>query len=289
MFNEWSLILFTVLVQMAAGALLLAPAIRMLAPAGCEQTRSVSRAVALTAAPVMVVAVGISLLHLGTPMNAPKTLLHLGSSWLSREILFTGLLAFCAVLLAVSENRSDRGASQALRVASSLAAAACLAAMTNVYLLRTVPVWNGPLTPLAFVAAAVLLGSALLAVASLGSSPSGEGRGERPLAADDSTRLPFAMTFTACLLAVAALAVHAVALALSMPEGSVPSGTLLLVGHLGLLALCAMALVAAALRSRTPEGLPAARRMAWTGLALAVAGELAGRMLFFGMYARVGL
>ncbi|NHZ47520.1 dimethyl sulfoxide reductase, partial [Desulfovibrio sp. XJ01] len=47
-------------------------------------------------------------------------------------------------------------------------------------------------------------------------------------------------------------------------------------------------LLAAALRARVAD-MPAALRLAGLALALALAGELAGRVLFFGLYARMGL
>lgn len=291
MFHEWSLVLFTVLVQMAAGAMLLAPVVALACQAGasgsgnavdsspCPRARRISRGVALVAAPVMVASLLISLLHLGSPLNAPKTLLHLGSSWLSREILFTGLLALCAVLLAVAEGRG-RGASPVLRVAGALAAAACLLSMTNVYMLRTVPAWNGPLTPLAFVAAALLLGAGVVAVAALWpQSDATEGEAPRPGVTAPAL---------AALVTLAALAVHALALLAAMPGRVVPGGMGLATAHLALLALGAGVLLAAALRARVAD-MPAALRLAGLALALALAGELAGRVLFFGLYARMGL
>lgn len=297
MFHEWSLVLFTVLVQMAAGAMLLAPVAALACLAGasgsgnavgsgdtagsaaCPRVRRISRGVALVAAPVMVASLLISLLHMGTPLNAPKTLLHLGSSWLSREILFTGLLALCAVLLAVAEGRG-KGASPVLRWAGALAAAACLLSMTNVYMLRTVPAWNGPLTPLAFVATALLLGAGVVAVAALW--PQADATG------DEALRLGVTAPTLATLVTLAALAVHALALLAAMPGRVVPGGMGLATAHLALLALGAGVLLAAALRARAAD-IPAALRLAGLALALTLAGELAGRVLFFGLYARMGL
>ncbi|HEU6437449.1 MAG TPA: DmsC/YnfH family molybdoenzyme membrane anchor subunit [Nitratidesulfovibrio sp.] len=290
MFHEWSLVLFTVLVQMAAGAMLLAPVAALACLSGaspgntagsgaCPRARRISRGVALVAAPVMVASLLISLLHLGTPLNAPKTLLHLDTSWLSREILFTGLLALCAVLLAIAEGRG-KGASPVLRWAGALAAAACLLSMTNVYMLRTVPAWNGPLTPLAFVAAALLLGAGVVAVAALW--PQADAKG------GEVSRIGMAAPALAALVTLAALVVHALALLAAMPGHAVPGGMGLATAHLVLLALGAGVLLAAALRARAAD-IPAALRLAGLALALALAGELAGRVLFFGLYARMGL
>lgn len=292
MFHEWSLVLFTVLVQMAAGAMLLAPVASLAGLvgagsgvpaglAGCSRARRVSRGVALVAAPVMAASLLISLLHLGTPLNAPKTLLHLGTSWLSRETLFTGLLALCAVVLAVAEGRG-KGASPVLRGAGALAAAACLLSMTNVYMLRTVPAWNGPLTPLAFVAAALLLGAGVVAVAALwphADTDADGGEAARP----GATALALA-----ALVTLAALVVHALALLAAIAGPVVPGGMGLATAHLVLLALGAGVLLAATLRARAAD-IPGALRLAGLALALALAGELAGRVLFFGLYARIGL
>lgn len=86
---ELSLVFFTVLSQLAVGLALFSPLDAKAGQAASEisQRKKYYFVVLVTLA----VALLISSLHLGHPMGAIRTLTNMGSSWLSREILFFGL------------------------------------------------------------------------------------------------------------------------------------------------------------------------------------------------------
>jgi len=134
--REWSLVLFTVLSQMAAGLAIMASGVR-----------SQSGVMLPVVAGLLVVAMVISTLHLGRPRKAWRSLLNLGSSWLSREIFLAGALLMAAV--------------SGLPWLAMPMAVVFLVGMGKVYMQRTVPVWNSWRTPLAFLASAVVLGGLL--------------------------------------------------------------------------------------------------------------------------------
>jgi len=79
--------------------------------------------------------------HLAKPSLAPHALRNLTASWLSREILLVQAFAGAAIF-----------------------------AMTRVYLLKTVPVWNSPATLLEFAGCAMLLGGVLTSFGDMGKS-----------------------------------------------------------------------------------------------------------------------
>jgi anaerobic dimethyl sulfoxide reductase subunit C (anchor subunit) len=91
--QEWALILFTILAQMAVGSFLVLGVLHAYArrQAGEAAAERLSDRALLALGPVMVLALIASLFHLGSPLNAPRAVLNLGSSWLSREI-FMGVL-----------------------------------------------------------------------------------------------------------------------------------------------------------------------------------------------------
>lgn len=88
--QEFPLVFFTLLVQMAVGMVLVGKCVL-----GNEADRALREGVRrqnVAALLLFAVAVIISFVHLGTPLHAPFTLLHVTQSWLSREILMIGLM-----------------------------------------------------------------------------------------------------------------------------------------------------------------------------------------------------
>ena len=102
---EFPLVLFTVLSQAAIG-LTLMRAVRT--TSGGED--SATRTEWLLIAGLMVAGLLGSLFHLGHPMSAPMALTHLGTAWLSREVLFAGLFMGVAALAVVAGNVAGKPA-----------------------------------------------------------------------------------------------------------------------------------------------------------------------------------
>jgi anaerobic dimethyl sulfoxide reductase subunit B (iron-sulfur subunit) len=96
-----------------------------------------------------------SILHLGKPLNAWRTLNHLKKSWLSREILMFGL--FGASWL-VSLLMPGMG-----KLPLALSGIGLVYSMAQVYRFKAAPAWNTWRTPAAFFLSALVLGRGLTA------------------------------------------------------------------------------------------------------------------------------
>jgi Tat-targeted selenate reductase subunit YnfH len=105
-----------------------------------------------------------ALAHLAKPRLAPNALRNLTASWLSREVLLVQAFAGAVALLILISLLDTSSGLVILEAAACLLGGAALFAMTRVYLLKTVPVWNSPATLLEFAGSAMLLGGALGAV-----------------------------------------------------------------------------------------------------------------------------
>ena len=161
--KERPLVAFTLLTQMAVGAFLTLGALDVWAGGltGQPSAHALTNGALLATGPVVAAALFASLLHLGTPRNAWRSLANLRSSWLSREILFA--LAFAGLGGLFTALRWSGAGAPALRSWVALAAGLCgialVYAMARVYRLRTVKSWDTPLTAVSFFATTLLLGS----------------------------------------------------------------------------------------------------------------------------------
>ncbi len=182
--GERSLVAFSLLAQAAVGMFCALAGVGWI-PGAASAPRGPSVAALLVVGLLAVAAASVSLLHLGSPRNAWRSLANLETSWLSREILFLAL--FVGGWGAVVATRSfgvGGGAEASPGVVSALTAFAAVTgvglvyAMSRVYRIRTVPAWDTPLTTAAFFLTSGSLGglAAGLAVGSAtgaGSTPRG--------------------------------------------------------------------------------------------------------------------
>ncbi len=160
--KERSLILFTLLFQMAVGAFLTLWALH---PLVAREASEIAADRLFTAAPFtigLLIAMGLvaSFFHLGSPHNAWRAVANLRSSWLSREILFT--LLFTATAMTCFGLRWSQVGPSVLWELSALLAGICglslIYCMARVYMLRSIPVWNSWVTPTSFFVTTFLLG-----------------------------------------------------------------------------------------------------------------------------------
>ncbi len=149
MLDYWSLVIFTILGQSAAGLMLLIALSR----------REAASAVRMTwiAAIILITAALASLAHLSDPLVSYYTITNAGTSWLSREILFCGLFGASMLLWIFVRQRWLLWISGAVGVAF-------VCVMSRVYTIPTEPAWNSPFTFWNFLSTSVLLGSSLLLV-----------------------------------------------------------------------------------------------------------------------------
>jgi anaerobic dimethyl sulfoxide reductase subunit C (anchor subunit) len=167
--REWALITFTILTQMSVGSFLVLGIVHYYAnrKAGMKEADRLSDYALLAIVVVFGLALVASLLHLGNPLNAPRAVTHLATSWLSREIFFGVIFGVLAVVFAFMQWRKI--ASFAVRnVIAWIAAIVGLVLVyveSNVYMLPTEPSWNSLATPISFFATSLLLGSLAMGAA----------------------------------------------------------------------------------------------------------------------------
>ncbi|MFH1845380.1 MAG: DmsC/YnfH family molybdoenzyme membrane anchor subunit [bacterium] len=164
--REWSLVAFTLLSQLAAGIVLVFGIVQSAvrdrgAATAFDQLSDNAVGVAAIA---MVLGLGISLLHLGSPRRAWRALLNLRSSWLSREVLlaamFTGGLVALFTML-----RFEAGAAwmqQWLLWLTACLGLLLVMIMSRLYMLRTVAAWNSSATAGTFIVTTLFLGCVVL-------------------------------------------------------------------------------------------------------------------------------
>ena len=168
---HWPLILMLVLTQLAVGAF----AVEWLL------TGVIRDPLALATLPVQslsmlgfgLLALGVSVLHLGRPQYAFRAVLGLRTSWLSREIVTFGLFAFLAAAYAAANWLAAEHVAIAERIAVPLGAAVVASGTLGVlcsvmvYQCTRHNLWNGFQTTSRFLLTAVALGLATALVTSL--------------------------------------------------------------------------------------------------------------------------
>lgn len=148
--HEWSLVVFTLLVHLAAGTVLWSFALRLV-----DSEAVAPRAAWWAAAIATAAALLFSLRHLGSPRRAPRAIANLPGSPLSQEILTALLfLAFCAAALLFE----PLGSSPIALGVAGLLALRLVQVTSRVYRLRTVPTWRSAWTFYSFFTTTLLLG-----------------------------------------------------------------------------------------------------------------------------------
>ncbi|HLN60868.1 MAG TPA: DmsC/YnfH family molybdoenzyme membrane anchor subunit [Symbiobacteriaceae bacterium] len=161
---EWPLAIFTLLGQAACGLFLAVAIVREILSRKADTAQAVKftfRAT-LTAGVLMLAATIVSLLHLGTPMGAYRSLFHLGSSWLSREILASILFGVLWVVATLMEKRGAGGLW--LGRLTALAGLFLVFAMSRIYMASVIPAWTSAFTLISFAATALVLGGLAILV-----------------------------------------------------------------------------------------------------------------------------
>lgn len=160
--NEWALVVFTILAQMSVGSFLVLGVVHFRARRvqGEVAADRLSNYSLLAIGPVLVLAIFASLGHLGNMLRAPRAILNLGSSWLSREIIFVvafAVLGFAFALLQWRRIGSYRMRS-ALGIITALVGVGLVYAMARVYMIPNQPAWDMWTTPVSFYTTTLLLG-----------------------------------------------------------------------------------------------------------------------------------
>jgi anaerobic dimethyl sulfoxide reductase subunit B (iron-sulfur subunit) len=141
--DELPLIVFTLLAQMAAGMAVFS----LFFPLSTFYLLSIGFLLGIAGV--------ASILHLGKPMNAWRTLNHLEKSWLSREILMFGLFGVSWLASLVMPGMG--------KLPLALSGIGLVYSMAQVYRFKAAPAWNTWRTPAAFFLSALVLGRGLTA------------------------------------------------------------------------------------------------------------------------------
>lgn len=162
---ELPLVFFTVLCQWGIGGII-ALTLYRLRPAS-QMSVGQLKYLVLGLWLVEVVGSSLSLLHLGSPLGAYRAVLGLPHSWLSREVIaFIVVNISLFLLLAACWLRPQKTAwiTALGGVTSVLGIAAILVSAQIYYQMVSHPLWHTPLTQLAFLSTALLLGFATLGI-----------------------------------------------------------------------------------------------------------------------------
>jgi anaerobic dimethyl sulfoxide reductase subunit C (anchor subunit) len=303
--REWALVAFTICAQMSVGAFVVLGVIHWFAArkAGADEADRLADRALLAIGPTLVLGMAASLLHLGNPFNGYLAVANLGSSWLSREIVCGVLFAGAGAIFAFLQWR--KRASARVRNAVGLVAAAIglvlVFSMGQVYLLRTVPVWNTVATPLMFFVTTFLLGSLAIGAAFVANYRYLQRRNLGSL--DVQAGLLRDSLRWIAIVSIVLLGVEFVALPMRvayLAAGATPASqsAAIFVGQFGLLMVLRLALVfagAGILGVFVYQNASSAGRervmgnLTYAAFVLVLIGELLGRFLFYATYVRVGV
>lgn len=159
--GEMPLVIFTVLSQLAAGAMV---TLWLLDSANKNISMATGKFIAGSLVGITALSILASLFHLGHPFEAYRALTHVGSSWLSREVALFSLFLIATVIYyrqwqeGKGENRKKLGGVAAL--------IAVLAVISSgmVYVLPAMPAWNNFSPVVFFLLTGALLGSLYVGV-----------------------------------------------------------------------------------------------------------------------------
>ena len=166
--REWALPVYTILMQLAVGAMLGLWLIRAVAirQYGRSTTDFILRIPVLAVFLTIVAAIIGSHFHLSRPVFSLLATLNLRSSWLSREIVFTisFLLAVGSVVYLQWFTYGYSRLKTFLGWLGIIAGSLGVYCMSKIYLMPTHASWNSSLTVLSFLLSAVILGVTAVAV-----------------------------------------------------------------------------------------------------------------------------
>jgi len=289
--TEWPLVVFTILVQMSVGLLIVSELACVVGGTAAHSLLKYRESCSLA---LGLVGLAFSFAHLGTPAHSPFAIFNLGHSWLSREIFCTSAFLGCLVALTIARRMPAFAAFAPLvAVVAGVAGVASVFAMSKVYMLVTVPAWNSPATVLNFAGAALLLGAlaAGLLACLRWSAMSGE-----------AARVPVVRTMGVLLIfAALGLVAKFIEIPLSLFAGlptnarGVSATTIVLTNGLGAYVLqVVLLIVGTALFVHVANAATRGNRsllpvLGACALLIALAGEVLGRLAFFDMHVLIGL
>ncbi|KJS21084.1 MAG: hypothetical protein VR72_12275 [Clostridiaceae bacterium BRH_c20a] len=160
--NEWPLIIFTLLIQGSVGVSL----VLLLIYKKIGKNKGIEKIIGqgfIYAGLLGVLGLAASFVHLGSPGNAMNAILRLGSSWMSREIIFTSIFIGLIILASLVYWKNTIKNSVILGWVAVVFGLLAIYAMAKVYMVTIIPAWNHINTLFAFYGTTFLLGALLAA------------------------------------------------------------------------------------------------------------------------------
>ena len=152
------LVTYTILSQAAIGlVIMLFVASRVLG--GEERNKRNYKIGFLISTVLILLAMVVSGMHLGNPLRAMNALINIKSSWLSREILLTGLFFACSLLTFYRLHKNKKIYFTALT--GSVSGLFCVISQAEVYANTIIPVWGNGHSYITFIGATMALGAFL--------------------------------------------------------------------------------------------------------------------------------
>jgi anaerobic dimethyl sulfoxide reductase subunit C (anchor subunit) len=303
--SEWSLIIFTVLGQMSVGAFIILGVLHFYAlrKAGAEEADRLSDRALIAIFIVMLLGFLASVLHLGNPLNAPKSVSNFATSWLSREILLGVVFAVFAGLFTILQWRKVGSFAfrNVIAIITAVIGIGLVASMSMVYMIETQPGWNTFATPLSFFTTALLLGAVSLGAALVANYAIVKRK--NPDCEDVQCELMKGALRWISILAIIALGIEFIFIPLylsrlaSIGNEAAATASLMIDDYgvvFGLRLL--LAFVGAGVlgmfiyqNSQNPESEKALANFAYTSFVLVFAAELLGRFLFYATQVQIGI
>lgn len=159
--HEFPLVIFTLFMQASVGCLVVSLLCSCRILEGSEKTQLLKKPVV---ASFVLGCVGLlgSLFHMGNPLHMFYTMVHVSSSWMSREVWATAIymaLLFLSTALLLLKNKANN----ALLVISAIAGLVYMYAMSALYANTLFNLWGGLFTYASFFGAVLLVGSVIAA------------------------------------------------------------------------------------------------------------------------------
>lgn len=161
--HSWPLYLYTLAIQSAVGGCIMLivynTLLKKVLTGDVLQKNNLKSLVILAA--TSIVGLFFSFFHLGYPLNAINAITNLGTSWMSREILFTVL--FIALLFStLVVSRKKQCLSQTLLICSGIVGLPLIFAMGSLYSNTIFEPWNSVNTIIGFYCSTIILGAVIV-------------------------------------------------------------------------------------------------------------------------------
>jgi anaerobic dimethyl sulfoxide reductase subunit C (anchor subunit) len=303
--RDWALVAFTILSQMSVGSFVVLGVVHFFAQrkSGIEEADKLSDRALLAIGPALILGMLASLLHLGNPLNAPRAVSNLGSSWLSAEVSLGVVFAIVGGVFALMQWRKvgTPALRNAVAVIAALVGLVLVFAMSRVYMLPTIPAWNTLATPVTFYVTTFLLGALAMGTAfvvnyMLMHRTDPESHNTQLVLLRDSLRwialasiFLLGAEFVVLPLYLAYLASGSAAAAASAAILTNQNGAVLAV-RLLLAFLGAGVFTAFIYQNTTSQGkVRVAAYLAYAAFALVLLAEILGRYLFYASFVRIGI